>query len=142
MKTATVSLLFTVSTFAAEFPAPDKLPPISALPDPLVMRDGTRVTTKEQWLTQRAPELRALFAHYMYGARPQPVRPVEGKIIREDKAALGGKATLREVEVNAGLSSGPVHLLIVIPNERTKPAPCFLGMNFNGSYQLLDDPKI
>lgn len=142
MKIPAISLLLAVNTFAAEFPAPENLPSVPALPDPLVMRDGTRVTTKEQWLTRRAPELRALFQHYMYGARPQPVRPVKGKIIREDKAALGGKATLREVGVNCGLSSGPVHLLIVIPNARTKPAPCFLGMNFNGNYQLLDDPKI
>ena len=135
-----LSLLLAVSTFAADFPAPEKLPAVSALPDPLVMRDGTRVTTKEQWLTQRAPELRALFAHYMYGARPEQ-RAVTGKILREDKAALGGKATLREVLVDCGLGS-PVHLLIVIPNTRLKSAPCFLGMNFHGNYQLLDDPKI
>ena len=131
---------FVVTAFAADFPAPEKLPASAALPDPLVMRDGTRVTTKEQWLTQRAPELRELFAHYMYGARPQP-RPVSGKIIREDKGALGGKATLREVLVDCGLAA-PVHLLVVVPNTRTKPAACFLGMNFNGNYQLLDDPKI
>ncbi len=137
---AILPLLLAVSTFAADFPAPEKLPGVSTLPDPLAMRDGTRVTTKEQWFTQRAPELRALFAHYMYGARPQP-QSVTGKILREDKAALGGKATLREVLVECGLGT-PVHLLIVIPNTRTKSAPCFLGMNFHGNYQLLDDPKI
>ena len=141
MKTAAASLLFAVSTFAAEFPAPEKLPAVPTPPDALAMRDGTRVTTKEQWLTQRALELRALFAHYMYGARPQPPHGVTGKILREDKAALGGKATLREVLVDCGLAA-PVHLLVVIPNTRTKPAPCFLGMNFHGNYQLLDDPKI
>jgi hypothetical protein len=142
MKAVTLALFFAVHTFAADFPAPDALPLSTKLPDSLVMRDGTRVTTREQWLTQRAPELRELFAHYMYGAKPQPVRPVEGKIIREDKEAIGGKATLREVEVNCGLSSGPVHLLIVIPNARTKPVACFLGMNFYGNHHLLDDPKI
>ncbi len=137
---ALLTPLLVVSSLAADFPAPEKLSASVALPDPLVMRDGTRVTTKEQWLTQRAPELRALFAHYMYGARPQP-RTVSGKIIREDKAALGGKATLREVLVDCGLAA-PVHLLVVVPNQRTKTAACFLGMNFNGNYQLLDDPKI
>jgi len=104
------------------------------------MRDGTRVTTKEQWLTKRAPELRELFAHYMYGAHPAS-RTVTGSVIREDKAAFGGKATVREVSADCGLGS-PVHLMIVIPNARTRPAACFLGMNFNGNYQLLDDPKI
>jgi hypothetical protein len=132
--------LLAVTAIAADFPSPEKLPASAALPDPLVMRDGTRVTTKEQWLTLRAPELRAFFAHYMYGARPQP-RAVSGKIIREDKDALGGKATLREVLVDCGLAA-PVHLLVVVPNRHTKPVACFLGMNFNGNYQLLDDPKI
>ena len=137
---ALLTPLLAVTAIAADFPAPDQLPAISALPDPLLMHDGTRVTTKEQWLTKRAPELRALFQHYMYGARPQP-RTVSGKIIREDKSALGGKATLREVLVDCGLAS-PVHLLIVVPNRSPKPAACFLGMNFNGNYQLLDDPQI
>ncbi len=128
-------------TAAADFPAPETLPANSALPDPLVLQDGTKVATKEDWLTKRAPELRALFAHYMYGARPGTLVPVTGKVIREDKAALGGKATLREVEVSCGLDA-PVHLLVVIPNHREKPAACFLGMNFSGNYQLLPDAQI
>jgi pimeloyl-ACP methyl ester carboxylesterase len=77
----------------------------------------------------------------MYGTRPVTPHGIEGKVIREDKAALGGKATLREVEVNCGLQA-PVHLLVVIPNKREKAAPCFLGMNFRGNYQLLPDPQI
>lgn len=143
MKTPALFLpfvLLAVSAFAVEFPSPEKLPSVPALPDALVMSDGTRIATKEEWLAKRAPELRALFAHYMYGERPQP-RAVTSKMIREDKAALGGKATLREVLVDCGLDA-PVHLLIVIPNARAKPAACFLGMNFHGNYQLLDDPKI
>ena len=135
-----LSLALAVSTFAAEFPSPEQLPTVAALPDPLVTSAGARVATKEDWVTKRAPELRALFEHYMYGVRPQ-ARAVTSKLLREDKTALGGKATLREVLVDCGLAA-PVHLLIVIPNTRTKPAPCFLGMNFHGNYQLLDDPKI
>ncbi len=132
--------LLVMTALAADFPAPEKLPVSKDLPDALVAGDGSRVTTKEQWLTKRVPELRALFQHYMYGARPEP-RAVSGKIIREDKAALGGKATLREVLVDCGLAA-PVQLLVVVPNGLAKPAPCFLGMNFYGNYQLLDDPKI
>ena len=62
------------SALAADFPAPEALPAHSALPDPLVMRDGSRVTTKAGWQSRRAPELRALFSHYMYGARPPATR--------------------------------------------------------------------
>jgi len=136
-----VLAVMTSALAAADFPAPDALPANPAFPDPLVMQDGTKVTTKEDWVTKRAPELRALFAHYMYGTRPGILKPTEGKVIREDKAALGGKATLREVEVSCGLDA-PVHLLVVIPNHREKPAACFLGMNFGGNYRLLPDPQI
>ncbi|MEO8792473.1 MAG: acetylxylan esterase, partial [Chthoniobacteraceae bacterium] len=58
---ALLTPLLAVTAFAADFPAPDQLPISTASPDPLVMRDGTRVSTKEEWLTTRAPELRALF---------------------------------------------------------------------------------
>ena len=123
------------------FPEPSALPSHPALPDPLITMLGLPVKTREDWTKLRAPELRALFQHYMYGRRPPGVRPVEGKVIREDKAALGGKATLREVLVNCGMEHD-VHLLLVLPNERTQPLACFLGMNFNGNYAVLDDPLI
>ncbi len=135
-----LSLALAASTFAADFPAPDALPSTASLPDPLVMRDGSRVATKADWLGKRAPELRALFSHYMYGALPR-TPAMEGKVIREDKAALGGKATLREVLVSCGLDA-PVHLLVLIPNKRADKVACFLGMNFNGNYRLLDDPLV
>ena len=134
-----VTLLSAVS-FAAELPAPSELPENSAYPDVLAMRDGTKISTVEDWKTKRAPELRALFQHYMYGANPT-TRPVSGKLLREDKAVFGGKATLREFDVDCGLAL-PVHLLVVFPNKRDKTAACFLGMNFHGNYQLLDKPAI
>ena len=42
------------SGIAAELPPPDQLPAQANLPDPLVMRDGTKVTTKEEWETKRS----------------------------------------------------------------------------------------
>ena len=55
---------------AAEFPPVAELPVLKELPNPLVMLDGTPVTTQEQWLTKRRPELQQLFQHYMYGYLP------------------------------------------------------------------------
>src|SRR6188768_339993 len=72
----------------------------AALPDPLKTFLGKSVDTREEWMNERAPELRNLFEHYMYGRRA-PGSFGSAKVIREDKAALGGKATLREVLVNA-----------------------------------------
>jgi hypothetical protein len=125
---------------AADFPDPKDLPARPDLPDPLVMLDGTKVTTKEQWVEKRRPELKALFQHYMYGTLPS-VTPVSARILHEDNKAFGGKATLREVAISA-LPGHEFRLLVVIPNERKGPAPCFVGPNFCGNHALVDDPKI
>ena len=98
---AVALLLLGAAAFAADFPDVSKLPARTELPDPLVMLDGTRVTTKEQWETKRRPELKALFQHYMYGNLPEPLK-IEAKVEREDPKALDGKATLKEVTIRFG----------------------------------------
>jgi hypothetical protein len=135
-------LLTVAPATRAEFPEPAQLPSRPELPDPLTTLDGKPVTTKEQWLQQRRPELKTLFQHYMYGYFPAPV-PVDAKVERVDAKALGGKATLKEITLSLGGPQVPkLHLLLVVPNHRTRPAPVFVGMNFNGNHAVLDDAKI
>jgi len=123
-------------------PEPEALPAQAAPPDPLVAFNGQRVTTREGWVKQRVPELRQLFQHYEYGALPPPSK-FEVKLVREDKAALGGKATLREITLALARPAGAqINLLLIVPNKRTQPAPVFLGLNFNGNLALLPDPLI
>jgi hypothetical protein len=126
----------------AAFPPADQLPARPELPDPLVMLDGRRVATREQWEKERRPELKDLFQHYMYGYLPPPV-PVAVKVERTDAHALRGKATLREVTVSFGPpGTPPIHLLLVVPNERKGPAPVFVGMNFAGNHTVIADPAV
>src|SRR5215471_2614129 len=73
------------------FPEVAKLPSHPEFPDPLVMFDGQRVTSKEQWFDKRRPELKALFQHYMYGYLLPPEK-IAAKVEREDAKAFGGKA--------------------------------------------------
>jgi len=127
---------------AAQFPKAAELPTQSELPDPLRMRDGRPVTTREQWLTQRRPELKALFEHYMYGKAPAAPE-IRVRVEREDKQYFGGKATKKELAIEFGPpGTPPIHLLLVIPNKRTGPAPVFVGLNFCGNHTVLDDPMI
>lgn len=140
---STASLfLFAHCVGAADFPAVADLPAKAELPDPLTMLDGTKVTTKEQWLAKRRPELKELFQHYMYGYFPPPAK-VEAKLEREDKKALDGKATLKEITLRFGPpETPPIHLLLVTPNDRKGPAPVFVGMNFSGNHSLVKDPSV
>jgi hypothetical protein len=113
------------------------------LPDPLVMFNGERVTTPEQWVKARRPELKALFEHYMYGTAPAAPASVEGRVERSDPRALGGKATLQEVTLTFGPPDVPkIHLLLMVPNERGGPAPVFVGMNFCGNHAVVKDPAV
>ena len=132
---------------AAEFPAPAELPVHPALPDPLVMFDGSRVATAEEWSKKRRPELKALFEQYVYGRYPQvdgSSQPpaVHSKVLFEDPQAFGGAGTLKEVELTIGPPDGPkIRLLVATPNGKP-PAGCFVGMNFGGNHLLVDDPRV
>ena len=132
----------TIATRAKVFPNPGDLAVRTALPDPLVTFLGAPVKTRADWEKDRAPELRRLFEHYMYGRMPAKPATFDAKVIREDKAALDGKATLREIAIHCAGPETNVHLLLLVPNKRTAPAPVFLGINFNGNHALLADPKI
>jgi hypothetical protein len=125
------------------FPEPDKLPSHPELPDPLVMFNGDRVTSKQQWIDRRCPELKALFQHYMYGRAPAAPKKIDATVEREDRRFFGGKATKREVTIAFGPPDVPkIHVLLVIPNDRKKPAPVFVGLNFCGNHTLVKDPSV
>ena len=128
---------------AAQFPPPEKLPSHPGLPDPLVMFDGTKVTTKEQWENERKPELKALFQHYMYGKLPPAPKTKKYNVLFTDPAALAGKARLSEVEITFEdpQLKHKLHVLFVVPNGVKSP-PVFVGMNFCGNHTLLDHPRI
>ena len=126
-----------------QYLAAAELPSRPEMPDPLIMLNGNRVLTKEQWHNQRRPELKALFQHYMYGTMPEAPAKIDLKVTHEDRAAFGGKANLREIALKFGPpGTPPIHLLLVVPNGKTKPVPVFVGLNFCGNHALVNDPGV
>ena len=81
-------LISSTTAQADEFPDADHLPSIKELPNPLVMFDGQRVTTREQWIAERKPELNRLFQHYMYGYLP-PAPKIHATVERVDHDCAG-----------------------------------------------------
>jgi hypothetical protein len=138
-----LAMLWEGSTMGDELPPPEALPRQPQLPDPLVCRDGTRVTSAEQWHTLRKPELKELFQHYMYGRLPpRPGRVAYTELFHDEKV-LDGRARLSEVRITFEQPAlrQALHVLLVVPSGRTRP-PVFVGMNFCGNHTLLDDPRI
>ena len=87
-------LAIAASVHAADLPPASVLPVIKPFPDPLTMMDGTKVTSKEDWMTKRRPELRTLFQHYMYGYLPKPMK-IRAEVHRV-KQLFDGKATKKK----------------------------------------------
>ncbi len=138
------SMFSTMSAAAEDLPPFEQLPAREALPDPLVMFDGTPVTSRADWETKRKPELKRLFQHYMYGELPAAPKISAAEISR-DANCLGGKATRKEIALALGPPECPkLHLLIVTPNRRPDggASPVFVTLNFTGNHTVMDDPGI
>lgn len=139
------AVLSLFGVFAVAAPAlPADPPKAFAFPDPLVMTDGTKVATKEQWETKRKPELRELFQKHMYGRYPAVKTKLSAKVLFEDAKAFGGTGTLKEVELSLGIDKcPPIYLLIAVPNDRPKGgSPVFVGLNFSGNHSILADERV
>ena len=119
-----------------------KIPPYS-LPDPLVAMDGKIIRSQKEWKEKRRPEIFALFESQMFGKAPGKPHDLHFKLLSEDKNALEGKATRKEVAVF--FTKGDTHsmtILIYLPNLTKTPVPLFVGLNFDGNYTIDDDPNI
>lgn len=127
---------------ATKFPAVAELAPQPGLPDALVTQGGKKVTTAEQWRSERRPELAAMFQHYMYGHPPPKPAKMSVTVERVNPDCFGGAATKSEVTLKYGPPDcPPLHLLLITPNNKN-PAPVFLCLNFHGNQAVLKDPGI
>ena len=119
--------------------------PQYTLPDPLVMTDGTKVTNAQTWKDKRRPEILELFRTYVYGRAPvgRP-KDMTFKVFDLERRALSGLATRKQITVNfTGREDGPgMDILIYLPNNREKPIPTFVILNFGGNHTICSDPAI
>lgn len=104
----------------------ERVPPYT-LPELMRFQDGTPVKTPEQW-TRRRQEILELFQDLLFGFAPGPPKDMRFETVDIDANAMDGNATRKLIDIHLGKSpDAPViHLVIFIPNKRTKPAPAFL----------------
>lgn len=123
--------------FAQPFPEFEQLPVRTELPDPLTMLDGTKVTTAEQWRTQRRPELQRLFQHYMYGFAP-PAPRIEARVTKSQDGLFDGLGRLKEITirfVDLPETAPRLHVALFLPTKAKGPVPVFLGINKCGNQE-------
>ncbi len=117
--------------------------PVYTLPDVLTLTNGRKVTTKKEWVEKRRPELLRLFETQIYGKAPVRSKDLHFRLLNEDREALGGLATRKEVAVF--LTKDEKHYLTVLmylPNRRKGTVPMFFGINFKGNHAIHPDEGI
>ncbi|MCC7377115.1 MAG: acetylxylan esterase [Verrucomicrobiales bacterium] len=118
--------------------------PSYTLPDPLIRADGDRVTSAREWRKVRRPELLETFRDQVYGHSPGRPASMRFEVRKSEPAALGGRATRREVRIwlTDRRQDLWMDLLIYTPNAAKKKVPAFLGLNFDGNHAVTLEPEV
>ncbi|HUS07022.1 MAG TPA: hypothetical protein VMZ52_12020 [Bryobacteraceae bacterium] len=114
------------------------------LPPLLVLENGQPVRDAAAWNSKRRPEILKQFESEVYGRTPRQKIKITAGAAQIDPKALGGKAIRKQVTLQfSEKSDGPrMDLLIYVPARGGKPAPLFLGLNFQGNHAVNADPGI
>lgn len=122
----------------------ESLVPAYELPALLKSNQGKEIKSKQAWENIRRPELVETFSDQMYGRTPAEEIPVTYEVLSENKQALGGKATMRQVQMSFSKNGKTVNalLLLMLPNHLKKDIPMFVGYNFKGNHSTIADSSI
>jgi hypothetical protein len=108
------------------------------LPDPLVCKDGKKVTTAELWWSKRRPEIVEDFDREVYGRVPKDVPKVTWEVMSTAEEKVGGipaittrllghvdNATCPQIKVDIQLS-------LTTPADAKGPVPVMMEFGFGG----------
>ena len=89
-----------IKTDLGKMPGVNELPVRAELPDPMVMNDGAKVTTTEQW-EKRREEIKRILEYYAIGEMPPPPGNVKGVEVTNE-TVLDGSVKYRLVHLTFG----------------------------------------
>jgi hypothetical protein len=104
------------------------------LPEVLKTVAGKKTASVKDWENIRRPEILKLFENNVYGQVPQDFEKISFEIKNEDKNAMNGAATLKEVAITVlrKQKTVTINLLLFTPNRIKKEVPVFLVINHRG----------
>lgn len=109
-----------------------KAEPFPALPHPLVMNDGRRVTSVNMWWKERRPEIAEDFDREVYGRTPQNTPRVRWEVTN---TVADGRTVTKTLVGHVDNSSYPavtvdIQLTLVTPADAKDPVPVIMQLNF------------
>jgi hypothetical protein len=117
------------SAIKPTLPEVNDLPVRKEMPDPLVMNDGTKVKTVEQW-RQRREEMKQILEHYELGHAPPPPGNVSGQDVKSH-SVLNGTAKYRLVHLKFGPKEKlGFDIAIFTPTKGNGPFPTIINPSF------------
>jgi hypothetical protein len=94
------------------------------LPPLLVTAEGKKVTTPDEWVNVRRPQILSLFSNMVYGGVPIPESPirVEYEVQNVDETFMNGKATRKRMFIRLSNDRGKAEMMVVVfvPNQAAK----------------------
>lgn len=112
------------------------------LPDPLVLKNGTRINTAEEWWQQRRQEIVNDFEREVFGRVPETVPAVSWRVVKEEEIAVNTFRVHQKMLIgtvdNEGFPSVKVEirLLLATPASVSESVPVVLKI---GSIQRARD---
>ncbi len=108
------------------------------LPDPLVCKDGTKVTTPEQWRAKRRPEIVEEFDREVYGRVPKDVPKVTWEVTGTTEEKVGEiPAITKKLVGHVDNAMCPqikvdIQLTLTTPADARGPVPVMMEFGFGG----------
>lgn len=113
------------------------------LPDPLTMNDGKKVTSADEWMKKRRPEILRMYQEIQFGKAPGKPASLHFDVFDKGTPVFSGSAIRKQVTVYfAKDTSHKMDLLIYLPVTGKKPAPLLLTVSFVPNCLAVDDPDV
>ena len=115
-----------------------KANPYPNLPDPLLLKNGSKVTTAEAWRKQRRPEIMEDFDREIYGRVPQETPKVKWEVTDTKNDKVGEAAVVtKQLVGHVDNSSYPlitvdIQLTLTTPADAREPVPVIMEFGFGG----------
>src|SRR6202140_3309521 len=115
-----------------------KANPYPKLPDPLVLKNGKKVTTAAMWWNQRRPEIVEDFDREIYGRMPKETPKVKWEVTSTTNATNGDVPIVtKQLVGHVDNSSYPpvtvdIQLTLTTPANATGPVPVMMEFGFTG----------
>jgi hypothetical protein len=117
-----------------------KASPYPNLPDPLVLKNGQKVTTAQMWWNQRRPEIVEDFDREIYGRVPNDTPNVNWEVTKTTNEKNGDVPVItKELVGHVDNSSYPaitvdIQLTLTTPADATGAVPVMMEFGFGGRF--------